>query len=134
MRELYEAVPSLTNIWKRHDRNENRCLIRHIATVLRRYQFCPSRQKFTALATDKTTETAPEVAYFMESDQDYVRLAAYRGAGAYAQSIFSTTGQSRQTLLQFTAFQTSLFYCQVTLSRNGYKLCAMIYDYQIFFC
>ena len=47
---------------------------------------------FTALATDKTTETATEVAYFMVADQDYVRLATYRGAGTHTPSIFSIAG------------------------------------------
>ena len=82
-----------------YDRNENRCRIRNIAIMLRRYHFSPSSQICTALATGKTMETATEVACFMVSDWDYVRLAGYRGAGAHAQSIFSTTGQSRQAPL-----------------------------------
>ena len=98
------CLPSLTNIWKRRDRNENRCGIRHIATVLRRYQFSPSWQMFTALATGQTTETATEVAYFMESDQEYaaqrsmsdsplIPAQAHKSNGAIATSAI---GKERQ--------------------------------------
>ena len=73
---------------------------------------------FTALPTDTTTETSTEQAYSLWCST--VRLPAYRGAGAHAPSIFSTTGQSRQVLLSYHNYVHILQPIKMTLELVSY--------------
>ena len=60
-----------------------------------------------------------KLACFMVSDYDFVRLYAYRGAGAHAPSIFNTAGQSRTALYGYLSRKVSFWLFKIFEIQKG---------------